>query len=230
MYVFSMFTLVIVSVIVTALDDGKYGVINWIILGIFSIDTFYGLFKSPKKWEYVKTHFFDFVALIPFYHGFRMMKFIPLTLQLIRITSIGQKYLLPVVMKLRETGTGRLFVIFIMIFILLPLPLLWFEPNIKTYEDLIWWEMQTVTTVGYGDIVIETGLGRIIGMILMILGVGIISTFTSSLTKVLSNPDKLIHPDKSQEIEDLLETKNFNLSDLETIEDWVANEKKKFTK
>lgn len=49
--------------------------------------------------------------------------------------------------------------------------------------------MQTVTTVGYGDIEITSKFGRIIGMILMILGVSLISILTSNLLNLIDLDD-----------------------------------------
>lgn len=115
-----------------------------------------------------------------------------------------------------------------LIFIFLPLPLLWIEPHIRTYGDLIWWEIQTITTVGYGDILIESEFGRLVGIILMILGVAIITTFTRNLTRILSNPKLFLHHNKKvDQIEELLSTKNFSMDDLDTIESWVELEKQK---
>jgi voltage-gated potassium channel len=37
--------------------------------------------------------------------------------------------------------------------------------------DAIWWAMETVTTVGYGDVIPKTALGRIIGGVTMISGI-----------------------------------------------------------
>ena len=191
LYLFVMFFLIIISVVVNVTNISFKTEINLLILIIFAIDSFYSLYKTDNKKDYLKHHFLDFIAIIPFHSGFRMVKFFPIVMQSIQITSIGQKYFLPVVLKLRETGTGKLFNIFLLIFIFLPLPLIWIEPNIHNYEDLIWWEMQTVTTVGYGDVVIQTGFGRFRGGVLMVLVVGIISTYTSSVTHVLSHPKKI---------------------------------------
>jgi voltage-gated potassium channel len=51
--------------------------------------------------------------------------------------------------------------------------------NIKTAEDAIWWSYVTITTVGYGDKFPITTEGRIIGAVLMTMGVGIFGTFTA---------------------------------------------------
>ncbi|MBN1857025.1 MAG: potassium channel family protein [Dehalococcoidia bacterium] len=56
---------------------------------------------------------------------------------------------------------------------------------IKTVSDALWWSLATVTTVGYGDIVPATALGRIIGMLLMIVGIGAMATLISQVSAVL---------------------------------------------
>ena len=39
----------------------------------------------------------------------------------------------------------------------------------------MWWGMQTVTTVGYGDIVPQTPLGRLTGVLVMLVGISFIT-------------------------------------------------------
>jgi voltage-gated potassium channel len=46
----------------------------------------------------------------------------------------------------------------------------------------LWWAVQTVTTVGYGDVVPEQVGGRIVAAILMLVGIGIISVVTAVIT------------------------------------------------
>jgi len=56
---------------------------------------------------------------------------------------------------------------------------------IKGVADALWWGLATVTTVGYGDIVPATALGRIIGMLLMVVGVGAMAAFVSQVSAAL---------------------------------------------
>ncbi|QBO36692.1 potassium channel protein [Periweissella cryptocerci] len=50
------------------------------------------------------------------------------------------------------------------------------------FWDAMWWAIETTTTVGYGDIYPHTVLGRIVAVILMFLGIGIIGVLTSTIT------------------------------------------------
>jgi voltage-gated potassium channel len=46
----------------------------------------------------------------------------------------------------------------------------------------LWWAVQTVTTVGYGDRVPVTAAGQILAAVVMLLGIGFITVITASIT------------------------------------------------
>jgi voltage-gated potassium channel len=46
----------------------------------------------------------------------------------------------------------------------------------------LWWAVQTVTTVGYGDHVPATALGQIMAAVVMLLGIGFVTVITASIT------------------------------------------------
>ena len=48
-----------------------------------------------------------------------------------------------------------------------------------------WWALQTVTTVGYGDVVPTDTEGRLIGAVLMLQGIGFITVIAASVTAAL---------------------------------------------
>ena len=52
--------------------------------------------------------------------------------------------------------------------------------QITTLLDAFWWVTATVTTVGYGDVVPVTEIGRMMGIGLMFVGISIIGTIISS--------------------------------------------------
>ena len=53
--------------------------------------------------------------------------------------------------------------------------------NIKTLPDAFWWAVETVSTVGYGDVYPITAEGKIIGSFVMFAGIGILATFITAL-------------------------------------------------
>jgi len=46
----------------------------------------------------------------------------------------------------------------------------------------LWWSVQTVTTVGYGDHVPSSTEGQIVGAAIMIAGIGFLTVFTATIT------------------------------------------------
>ena len=59
------------------------------------------------------------------------------------------------------------------------------DAQITNLLDAFWWASATVTTVGYGDVVPVTELGRVMGIVLMFVGIAIIGTFISALGALL---------------------------------------------
>jgi voltage-gated potassium channel len=68
------------------------------------------------------------------------------------------------------------------------------EPdNFTTIFDGIWWAIITTSTIGYGDFVPKTILGKLVGIILIFLGAGFISTYFLSLaTTAISKQNHLV--------------------------------------
>ena len=46
----------------------------------------------------------------------------------------------------------------------------------------LWWSMQTVATVGYGDVTPEKPSGRIVGVVVMLWGVAFVAIVTAVIT------------------------------------------------
>ncbi len=57
--------------------------------------------------------------------------------------------------------------------------------EIKNYFTAIWFTMETVTTVGYGDVVPINDEGRIIAIFIMISGIGLLGTLTATISAYL---------------------------------------------
>lgn len=53
--------------------------------------------------------------------------------------------------------------------------------KIDSFPEALWWAFTTVTTVGYGDTVPVTGVGRVIAGALMLAGVSLLAVVTATL-------------------------------------------------
>ena len=55
----------------------------------------------------------------------------------------------------------------------------------KTYPNIgdgLWWAIQTVTTVGYGDLVPTSTAGRLVAALVMVAGIGFLTVITAAIT------------------------------------------------
>jgi voltage-gated potassium channel Kch len=57
--------------------------------------------------------------------------------------------------------------------------------DFPTIGNALWWSLQTVTTVGYGDIVPANTEGRIIGGLIMLTGIAFVAVVTAAVTAAL---------------------------------------------
>src|SRR4051812_7626804 len=57
--------------------------------------------------------------------------------------------------------------------------------DFPTLGGAIWWSLQTVTTVGYGDIVPARTEGRVIAGVVMLAGIGFLAVITAAVTASL---------------------------------------------
>nr|WP_241729065.1 potassium channel family protein [Nocardioides zeae] len=55
------------------------------------------------------------------------------------------------------------------------------DANIRTFGDALWWATTTVTTVGYGDRYPVTFEGRLLAVVLMLVGIGAVGVVTAAL-------------------------------------------------
>ena len=81
----------------------------------------------------------------------------------------------------------------------------------------MWWAVQTVTTVGYGDRVPETAAGQFLAAVVMLLGIGFVTVITASITGAFvahTQNDQQVRRDRPRSAEQLQDI----ISRLERIE------------
>ena len=152
---------------------------------VFIYEFFYRLIKAKHKIAFLKYGWIDLISSIPSFPFVRYGRLFRLV-RLLRILRAFRsvKVLVKHIFKNRVQGTISMVAIItclIVIFSSISILVVEKDPNsnIKTAEDAIWWSLVTVTTVGYGDKYPVTTEGRLIGVVLMFVGVGMFGTFTA---------------------------------------------------
>ena len=89
--------------------------------------------------------------------------------------------------QLSENPTFRIFFIMLFVWAVGSFSIIIFESgNIDTIGDAIWWTIVTITTVGYGDFFPLSLPGRILAVIIMFFGIGLISVLTGSISSIFT--------------------------------------------
>ena len=153
-----------------------------IICAFFFFEFIYRLYTSSDRLAYLKWGWLDLLSSIPmveslrFARVLRIIRFIRIVRAFMGANSFIQHYF-------RNKAQGTLYsvaIIALLVVMLGSLCILQVEnapnSNIKTAGDALWWSYVTIMTVGYGDKYPVTAEGRIIGAIIMSVGVVLVST------------------------------------------------------
>ena len=188
-------------VLLYAIEDPSLNTVlrfmNAILSGIFLIDFTYRLFTAESKTTYFFRRFgwADLLASLPFQQVkvlrvFRLERVIRL-LRAYGIKNVGRSLL--------QDRAGSALLTLLMMGILVlefgSLEILHIEQdapgaNLTTASDALWYTIVTISTVGYGDRYPVTNNGRIVGSLIIIVGVGIFGTFTGYLANLFLSPSK----------------------------------------
>lgn len=66
--------------------------------------------------------------------------------------------------------------------------------TIESAQDAVWYLIVTMSTVGYGDTYPVTDLGRLIGSLIIVVGVGVFGTLTGFLANAFLAPSETVGP------------------------------------
>lgn len=167
-----------------------------VILVIFIIDYFVRFVLAGSKMEFLKKNIFDLIAIIPFSSFFRAFRIARLTrvLKIAKISKISRlaAYSLRFAKKARVflDTNGFKYMLGLCCALIASGGVAIHYAEGTSLEDGLWWAFVTSTTVGYGDISPSTNLGRIVAIILMITGIGLIGMLTSTITSFFFNVKK----------------------------------------
>jgi voltage-gated potassium channel len=163
-------------------------VLEWVITGIFIIEFSSRLWAAESRRGYLRGHWIDLISCIPPTRWFRWFRLLRL-LRLIRAFAGVGRALTSVDRLARHKGLIWLLVAWVAVMLLCAVGLYIAEHGVndavKEPLDALWWGLTTMTTVGYGDVFPVTAEGRVAAAILMILGIGLYSAITATITSFL---------------------------------------------
>lgn len=155
------------------------------ILTVFVLDYVVRFHAASNKKMFVRHNVCDLIAILPFHTAFRAFKLARFgrILKLAKVPRIFAFLYRPLKKSKAFFNTnGFKYVIFVTALMILAGGFLIHFAEGMSLSDGIWWSFVTATTVGYGDISPNTLYGRIIAMVLMLVGIGLIGTVTSTIT------------------------------------------------
>jgi len=147
---------------------------------------------SHDRRVYFGGHWIDLLALIPTVRAVRILRLLRL-LRLVRAFAGIARALTTLERLARHRGLVWLFAAWSAVMILCSLALYAAENGVneavESPLDALWWGISTMTTVGYGDVTPVTPEGRLAATVLMVLGIGLFSAVTATVTSFLIHSD-----------------------------------------
>jgi voltage-gated potassium channel len=150
------------------------------------------LYAAHDRLQYARGHLIDVLALVPPIRALRVLRLLRL-LRLIRAFAGFYRVALHLQGIARHRGFAWLVVAWLSVMAIASAAVYVAEHDVNTLFnspfDALWWGVSTLTTVGYGDTVPVTPEGRLAAMVLMLLGIGLFSAITASITSYFVNQD-----------------------------------------
>jgi voltage-gated potassium channel len=172
-------------------------IINFIIVIIFSLEILIRFLVAKKKKTYFKSLYtwIDILAVIPFWFGLRSFQILRL-FRFFKIVRYTNKYLSSSKEGSSQFISGKnlervfilriIFLLFCILFVASSFILLvekGINPKISTFGDAFYFSLVSITTVGFGDVVPYTKIGRMITILVISLGLLVIPWNTGLLIK-----------------------------------------------
>lgn len=149
--------------------------LTWLV---FAIDYAARLRLAPDRRHFVRHNLLDLAAVaLPMFRAMRVLRLLSIATLMAKNSSRG---------GLARRTTTDVVAFAALLVIVSSLAVLDAErrassPSITTIWDSLWWSMTTMTTVGYGDVVPTTGMGRVVGVLVMLTGIAVLGVVTANV-------------------------------------------------
>lgn len=176
-----------VMVLVRSLPEWLGAVMTVVLVATwvaFVADVVVRIVLTPRggRWQFVRQHFTDVLsAVVPLFRAFRVLGLLRQVPYFRRRSGAA--------VRARLVTYAASYAAFFVYFI--SLATLQVERDaagatITSFGDSIWWACVTIATVGYGDMVPVTGLGRLYAVLLMAGGVAIVGTASATIISLIN--------------------------------------------
>lgn len=163
---------------------------------VFVCDFLFRFLISRKRIAFVRQNWIEAVSILPFGLIAQSARF----LLILRIFIAIKRFFSHIRDAFLVHGLFSVLIGTILFVCTMGLSVFYLEPETfkHSIENAIWWSFVTATTVGYGDFYPVTQWGRLIGVILMFSGMGMVGIASGMMSnyfvsvnreKVLKSPD-----------------------------------------
>jgi len=185
--------------------------------------------KGRLRFAFTPMALIDLAAILPFYLSMLIsldLRFLR-ALRLVRILKLTRYStainLLLNVFKEESPSFGAALFILAIILVFASTGIYLFEHKMQpeTFSSIpsaIWWAGATLTTVGYGDVIPITTGGKIFGIGVMIVGIGMVALPAGILASAFSQRLHQRHEDYKELVDDLLDDGEVSLEERVVLE------------
>lgn len=180
---------------------------DWIIWLFFMIETVVVTSLVEDKFRYLRSNwmnlFIIFAAFPLLWIGsnyvailrtFRVLLIFPM---LLNVSATVRKVL-------ARNYLGPVLLVALIFTLMSGLLMAGIDPAIEDVWQGIWWAWVTVATIGYGDIVPNSGAGKVLGAVVILFGVGFFSLLTASFSAYFVSRGEIeIEEEEEEEISEL---------------------------
>jgi voltage-gated potassium channel len=169
-----------------------------ISVGIFSVEYLLRLWTAVEvrrfshpvwgrlRWMVTPLAIVDLLAVLPFYLGF-FVQFDLRELRVLRLLRVFKlsRYsnamsIMKAVLRQEARSLGTVMFVFLILLLFISSLMYLFEHPVQPqiFSDVptaLWWGVETMTTLGYGDMIPATSLGKLLGGVTALMGVGMIA-------------------------------------------------------
>lgn len=180
----------VASVSLTASQTGLVQKIDLAIALFFLAEFIHDFLKAPAKKDFLKKYWWELLAAIPitnhttqFLRSLNLIRIFPLV-ETIRFARLAVRLRMVIDASKKITHQAYLVYVVVMVGLIITAGAFGFNyfeygtnPHVKSFWDSFWWAIVTTSTIGYGDIYPVTVGGRIIAILLILVGIGSLGIF-----------------------------------------------------